>query len=343
LKEQLASPAIDIANSLLSLLCEQARDEGGSEAEEFCGRIRGYQMRLYESPILDAPTARECIDDCVTYFGRLRTVTQIRTAEFNELIELLKLALTEVTADNHTFHDRLFQTSDNFKRLGNLEDIREIKAQLTRLVRELRQVVIDKQQQEERIAADFSRRVRDLEVKLELARREALTDPLTRIANRAAFDRTAKAWITQKKAFVVVMLDIDYFKSINDGHGHHVGDGALLCAAQWLGEKLRKKDLLARYGGDEFALLIEGISLPQAGRRFSDLIAEFSEKAYTYSDGDQQRTVKFTMSCGVAEFTNGDTLATLTQRADEALYEAKKSRNRACTKPRSVFSGIFEW
>jgi diguanylate cyclase len=276
-------------------------------------------MRLYESPILDAPTARECIDDCVTYFGRLRTVTQIRTAEFNELIELLKLALTEVTADNHTFHDRLFQTSDNFKRLGNLEDIREIKAQLTRLVRELRQVVIDKQQQEERIAADFSRRVRDLEVKLELARREALTDPLTRIANRAAFDRTAKAWITQKKAFVV------------------------LCAAQWLGEKLRKKDLLARYGGDEFALLIEGISLPQAGRRFSDLIAEFSEKAYTYSDGDQQRTVKFTMSCGVAEFTNGDTLATLTQRADEALYEAKKSRNRACTKPRSVFSGIFEW
>jgi PleD family two-component response regulator len=49
------------------------------------------------------------------------------------------------------------------------------------------------------------------------------------------------------------------------------------------------------------------------------------------------------MSCGVAEFTNGDTLATLTQRADEALYEAKKSRNRACTKPRSVFSGIFEW
>jgi diguanylate cyclase len=342
LKENVTIPLAEVASALLSLLSEQARDEGGPETEEFCTRIRAYQLHLYESPILEPQTARECIDDCVTYFGRLRTISQIRTAEFNELIELLKEALTEITSDNHTFHERLFENSDNLKRLSNIEDIRELKTQLAKLVRDLRQVVLDKQQQEELLAADFSRRVRDLELKLELARREALTDPLTKIANRAAFDRSLKAWTMEKKSFVVGMIDIDHFKTINDTHGHHVGDGALVCAAQWLGEKLRKKDLLARFGGDEFALLLEGISLPQAGRRFSELLTEFSEKSYLYGVGDEQRTVKFTMSCGLAEFTSGDTVMTLMQRADEALYEAKRSRNRAGTKPRSVFSGIFQ-
>jgi len=343
LKEHVTNPVADVANTLLSLLCDQARDEGGPETDEFCTRVRSYQLRLYESVVLEPQTARECIDDCVTYFGRLRTVALIRTAEFNELIDLLKAALTEITSDNHNFHDRLFRTSDSFKSLTALEDVREIKSQLSRLVREFRQVVIDKQQDEERIAADFSRRVRDLEAKLELARREALTDPLTKIANRAAFDRTLKAWTSQKKSFVVGMIDIDHFKAINDAHGHNVGDSALVCAAQWLGEKLRKKDLLARFGGDEFGLLLEGISLPQAGRRFSELLTEFSEKSYLYGTGEDQKTVKFTMSCGLTEYITGDTLMTVLQRADEALYEAKRSRNRACTKPRSVFSGIFKW
>ena len=343
MKEHLTNPVADVANTLLSLLCDQARDEGGPETEEFCSKMRSFQLRLYESPVLEPQVARECIDDCVTYFGRLRTITQIRTAEFNELIDLLKQALSEITGDNHNFHDRLFRSSDSFKSLTNLEDVREIKSQLSKLVRELRQVVIDKQQEEERLAADFSRRIRDLESKLELARREALTDPLTKIANRAAFDRTLKAWTAQKKAFVLGMIDIDHFKVINDTHGHNVGDSALVCAAQWLTDKLRKKDVLARFGGDEFALLLEGISLPQAGRRFSELLTEFSEKSYIYGSGDEQKTVKFTMSCGLTEYITGDTLTTVLQRADEALYEAKRSRNRACTKPRSVFSGIFQW
>jgi len=334
--------ASEVASELLSLIADQAEDEGGPEAKEFCTRVRQYQLRLVESGTLQTEAAQDCIRDCASHFGHLRKVSRTRTAEFNELIELLKQALSQVSTDNETFHERVFESTDNFKRLVNLDDVREIKSHLVKLVRDLRQIVIDKQEEEKRKGIEFSKRVRDLEVKLEAARRDALTDPLTGIPNRAAFDRTLSVWIDQKKIFVLAMVDVDHFKTINDTHGHDVGDSALQQATQWLSGKLRQKDLLARVGGDEFAILIEGISLSQAGKRFSDLIAEFGERTYTYTVGDQKRTVKFTLSCGVAEFGAGDAPASLMQRADQALYEAKRDRNRACTKARSAFSGVFQ-
>jgi diguanylate cyclase len=334
--------ASEIASELLSLIADQAQEEGGSEAREFCDRIRNYQLHLVESGTLQPDAAQNCIRDCASHFGQLRKESRSRTAEFNELIELLKQALDQVSTDNEAFHERVFESTDNFKRLANVDDVREIKSQLVKLVRDLRQIVIDRQDEEKRKNVEFSKRVRELEVKLEAARRDALTDPLTGIPNRAAFDRTITAWVDQKKVFVVAMVDVDHFKTINDDHGHDVGDSALQQAAQWLSGKLRQKDLLARFGGDEFAILIEGISLTQAGRRFSDLITEFGQRSYSYTAGDQKRTVKFTLSCGVAEFGGGDTPGTLMQRADQALYDAKKDRNRACTKARSAFSGLFQ-
>jgi diguanylate cyclase len=337
----LTNPAIEIANALLSLICEQAKEEAGPDAQEFCKRVRGYQDRLYQPEGFTEKSGHECIDDCTQYFKRLSSNARIRTAEFDELIVVLKEALTQVTSDNQNFHDCIYESSDNFKRLVNLDDIREIKSQLVRLVRELRQAVLEKQQQEELKSADISKRVRELEIKLESARREALTDPVTGVANRASFERTFNSWIQNNKAFVMGMIDIDYFKAINDTHGHQVGDGALVCVARWLGKKLRPRDVLARYGGDEFVVLIEGISLPQAGRRFSDLLIEFADQSYVYTQGQQERNVKFTLSCGLAEFSSGDTLATLIRRADQALYEAKTTRNRACTRARTFLSGVF--
>jgi len=335
------NPAIEIASALLSLICDQAKEEAGPDAENFCKRVLGYQHQLFEPEGLTLQAGHECIDECTQYFASLRANARIRTAEFDELIVILKEALTQVTTDNQTFNERIYESSDNFKRLVSLDDIREIKSQLVRLVRELRQVILEKQQQEELKSGDITKRVRDLEIKLESARREALTDPVTGIANRASFERSVTAWVQQKKSFVMGIIDIDNFKDINDTHGHQVGDGALVCTARWLGERLRPKDVFARYGGDEFVVLVEGVGLSQAGRRFSELIGEFADQSYSYTQGDQQRTVKFTLSCGLAEFGSPDTLATVTRRADEALYEAKTTRNRACTKARPFLSGVF--
>ena len=326
-----------VADALLTLICDQAKEEGGPQAEEFCRRIRGYQLAMYESGTLDENAAQDCISECSAHFGRLHSLT----GEFSKFIGLLKDSLTQRSEDHQAFHNRLFESSDNFKRLANLEDMREVRDHLVKLVRDLRQTVIDQQQQEEKRNADFAKRMQEVEAKLEIAKREAQTDPLTGIPNRAAFDRTIKMWVENKKNFVCGMIDLDHFKSINDTHGHKIGDSALICAAQWIRGNVRQDSFFARLGGDEFAVLLDNINLGEAVKRFSDLLAEFSSRSYTCSNGTEERTVKFTMSCGLAEFAPGDTPDTLIQRADEALHDAKKHRNRACTKRRPIFSGIF--
>ena len=327
-----------VADALLTLICDLAKQEGGAHAEEFCRRIRGYQLAMYESGTLDETAAQECIDECAAQFGRLQSLT----GEFSQFIGLLKESLTQRSEDSNAFHNRIFERSDDFKRLANLEDIREVRDHLVKLVRDLRQTVIDQQQQEEKRNAEFSKRMQELEAKLEVAKREAQTDPLTGIPNRAAFDRMMKTWIENKKTFVVGMIDLDHFKSINDTHGHKVGDSALICAAQWIKGNVRQDSFFARLGGDEFAVLLDNINLGEAVKRFSDLLAEFSSRSYVCSNGTEERTVKFTMSCGLAEFTQGDTADSVIQRADEGLRDAKKHRNKACTRRKPLFSGIFQ-
>jgi diguanylate cyclase (GGDEF)-like protein len=334
-------PAAQVADGLLNLICDQAKEEGGPDSEKFCHRIRGYQMALYESGAIEEALAQECISECAKYIGHLRNLTQAWTGEFTQFIGLLKDTLTERAGDHQTFHDRLVESSDNFKRLANLEDIREMRDHLIKLARDLRQTVIDQQDEEQRRNADFSKRVQELESKLEIARREALTDPLTGIPNRAAFDRTFRQWMEQKGAFIVGMLDLDHFKSINDTHGHRIGDSALIFASQWIRGNVHQNNFFARLGGDEFAVLLSDVSLADAAKTFTDLLAEFANRSYTCSNGSEERTIKFTMSCGLAEFGSGDTAATVLQRADEALQEAKKQRNRACTKRRSLLAGMF--
>src|SRR5262245_51813317 len=198
--------AAQVADALLTLICDQAKEEGGPHAEDFCRKIRGYQLDMYESGTLDEAAAQDCIKECATHLGRMQSLS----GEFSQFIGLLKESLTQRSEDSQTFHNRIFESSDNFKRLANLEDIQEVKDHLVKLVRDLRQSVIDQQQQEEKRNADFSKRVKDLESKLEVARHEALTDPLTGVPNRAAFDRTIAIWIQNKKNFVVGMIDLDH-------------------------------------------------------------------------------------------------------------------------------------
>jgi diguanylate cyclase (GGDEF)-like protein len=340
-KHKFTNTLASLIDGLLSLLDEQFVQDGISGAEEFRSALRTYREKLSEAGTLDEYTAAACVDECESYFQRARAYVLGRDAEINELIELLRTALIQLTGESNAFHERIFASSDRFKRLSRLEDIRQLKEQIANEVRDLRQTVLEKQQHDEENYAKLSKRILTLQSRLQLAREEALKDPLTHIANRGGFDRAIHSWVDQRKPFVLAMMDVDHFKQINDTHGHRVGDGVLLCAAQWLGENLRNTDFLARFGGDEFAVLLSNTDLKLAERRFTSTLAQLASRSYIYPNGSEKRTVKFTMSCGLAELGSGDTVEKLIQKADEALYEAKKKRNRVCMKRPSVFGSLF--
>jgi len=156
----------------------------------------------------------------------------------------------------------------------------------------------------------------------------AVTDPLTGASNRreleGRFDRAVSRHRRGRGIFSLVLLDLDGFKSVNDQSGHLQGDEILAGVVHEVRGTLRPDDLLARWGGDEFVILAQG-DLGEVA-----VLADRARKAVADAAlSGEGAEGKVTVSCGVAEYREGDSLDTLTARADAAVYRAKAlGRNR---------------
>ncbi|MGO8751702.1 MAG: GGDEF domain-containing protein [Thermoguttaceae bacterium] len=176
---------------------------------------------------------------------------------------------------------------------------------------------------------DAEEKLQDQGKQVESWMTEARTDPLTRLPNRRAFDsalaRHIALWQRTAAAFSVMIVDADQFKTINDRHGHPIGDLVLRGMAEVLERTLRKADVIARIGGEEFAVI-----LANAVRADACLAAEHCRTAVeSYDFRRDDLNPHPTISLGVAFMQASDTAASITERADEALYAAKQAgRNR---------------
>lgn len=162
-------------------------------------------------------------------------------------------------------------------------------------------------------------------------RREARTDTLTTVANRKAFDEKlhllTAGWKRDVQPFVLILIDLDYFKRINDSHGHQAGDRVLGKVGQWLKEWVREGDFIGRYGGDEFAILLPRTELAVGLDIAETIRSRTAERASRVALRSEQVSVSF--SIGVAAPRAGDTLESILDRADAALYRSKRlGRNR---------------
>lgn len=159
---------------------------------------------------------------------------------------------------------------------------------------------------------------------------DASTDSLTGLANRRAFDRALNAELTGiqngKVAGCLAMFDIDHFKSVNDRYGHATGDDVLKGFAEILKRALREADTVARFGGEEFVVIIKGADITNAHATCERIRATFAGSACQAEDG---RVVRATVSAGIAQLAAGSTVDELLAAADAALYRAKTAgRNR---------------
>lgn len=253
--------------------------------------------------------------------------------EIEKLQEVLAQKADEALAQNKAFGDLLKTERAALQQANSVNDINEMKQILIGGTEEL---LAGQKDMDEKLRSSFeylqviksdSERLHD---ELNKVRQLSLTDENTGLPNRRAFMRRLEDEIQRVKKYgmplILALIDLDFFKEINDQYGHPGGDAVL----NWYAEKalpmFRRSDMVARFGGEEFAVLFPATTGDGAGRAIAKL-RQFVTGQTVHNDGDTIRVPTF--SAGLAGFHSDDTETTLIKRADQALYRAKSSgRNR---------------
>lgn len=249
--------------------------------------------------------------------------------DVNSIVSNVKEATSKYSSSLEQVHEKLAGTMSK-------EEIDMV----VRNIMEGTQGMIQQNQVLEEQLNKSSQAMKDMQRDLEQVRKEALTDSLTNLANRKAFDaeirRIAKEAESAGTAFCLIMLDIDHFKSFNDNYGHQVGDQVLRLVARTLIEGVKGRDIAARFGGEEFSLI-----LPETNTQGALKVADYLRKAVAGKEVINRNTGgklgRITMSGGVAQYLPGESVESLIERADAALYSAKHNgRNQIAVAPAGV-------
>lgn len=160
--------------------------------------------------------------------------------------------------------------------------------------------------------------------------RLSLIDPLTKIPNRLAYEKRMeeelKRWLRFKQPTCIAAWDVDHFKRINDTFGHSAGDRVLRAIAECLANRIRGTDFLARFGGEEFVMILCGTKLDDAVRVIDELRIAIANLKLHF----RGTPLAVTISCGITALTTGDAEGGAFERADKALYQAKERGRNCC-------------
>jgi diguanylate cyclase (GGDEF)-like protein len=293
------------------------------------------------SPASLADRCVTALEACRQFIARSDATESARRRQMVELVELVRDAMTTLTGETAAFDAGLTASAARFDAVLALDNLTQIKVQLTREVGELKRLTEERQTAWTATLNGFSSRITQLEHQLADSEQQATSDPLTGLANRGVFDRTLKELAGKASShFVLALADVDDFKNVNDTHGHLAGDEVLNLVATCLRSAFRNEDVVARHGGDEFAVLIKDMTLFQAETRMCGALDSIAANRPSSEAG---APIVFTLSVGLAEFSPGDTTRSILQRADEGLYEAKRSgKNRVVKREQAYLKEVLK-
>ena len=293
------------------------------------GQITGIQDVL-SGPLSHSAliNATRSMKDVIYKQGKLKhSLTQAKVTVKKMMITFID-RLSAVAATTGDYHEKIDQYSHKIslaQTIGELNKILEDVMRETRITQtealrsrdEIINVQLDAQQAQEHIKTLESK----LEQMSELVREDQLTGSLNRRGLDEVFEREIARSDRRKTPLCIAMLDLDNFKQLNDGLGHIAGDGALIHLVNIIKDTLRTVDVVARFGGEEFLIVLPDTSIEYASQTVSRLQKALVNKPFTYNG----TTVLMTFSAGVALRQSGEDQAQLIKRADDALYDAKHS------------------
>jgi len=244
--------------------------------------------------------------------------------DLREVIWVFVRNFTESFSTEEATDERLQAQLARLERLVDASDVAQLKREVLDTVGTLTQALGERRARQRAQMATLGETVRALGDELASARRDGETDPLTRLFNRKALDAYVEESVRMFGAFrqdtCLLLIDVDQFKTINDAWGHPAGDDVLRQVADALARVfMRKSDFVARYGGDEFAVVLREAALGDAARLAERVLSRM--RVLRIPAGDRQ--IGVTVSIGAAALGREDDAKRWFERADRGLYAAK--------------------
>jgi diguanylate cyclase len=326
---------VEFGQALLTLLQQYRWEIEEIKSQQFIQKVEEWKAGLgtVNQPQALADYRLSVYEKSSEYLKKEKNYLVEREAELKNMVTLLSEAVSTVVSDNGAYHQEVLQCAQGLSQISQLEDIKKIRLLLAKEIEQLKEVVKQKLSHDRQHQEQLSQYVEALQSKLQSAVNRSLKDPLTGLYNRQGWDQELvnachTASVT-KVPFALALLDIDNFKQVNDKYGHQVGDLILIKVAKEFRESFRSDDYLARYGGDEFAFILETPSLEKAQKRLERLCKDLSKPTYQCVIDKTEFYLRISLSCGVGIYRESDTPETLLRRSDQALYLAKQTgKNR---------------
>jgi len=315
---------------------------------------RKWEKGLSENEIIPA------IEDIAELVVEIRLRIEREKNEFQEFLRVVTDRLQDLDAhiqDDVKLHEKIFSDSSQFsddvdgqvnsirENVDNAVELQALKSSISEQLLVMEKHVDNYRAKEASHKNEMQQRVEllagkvtqletessDLREQILEEKELAMRDALTKIPNRLALDDRLNTeysrWKRYKSPLVLVVWDVDDFKKINDTYGHNAGDKVLVTIATLLNDQIRETDFMARFGGEEFVLLLPETNLENAVPVIEKLRESVADCQFHHGDA----AVTITVSAGVTMFKQGDTIESAFERADKFLYKAKSS-GKNCSK-----------
>lgn len=246
------------------------------------------------------------------------------TVDLAQVMKTLAETATVLQRRTNERENRFMGVASDLQTAAELEDASELRDRICVQIRHITSLVEEMKAENQQIVAELEQEMQLYRRKLDEAEMQANRDTLTGLANRRVLQSRIEELIQSGLSFSLLLLDLNRFKSVNDKYGHLAGDELLKLFAARLRRQLRAEDTAARWGGDEFVVVLP-CRLPDALAR-SRLLESSLRGQYSLEIGDSSLRIQVGVSIGVAEHRKGEGADQLLARADQLLYHTKANR-----------------
>lgn len=261
--------------------------------------------------------------------GRLSDHLKAQADEVREILVALARTAESVGSRDQGYASRFKEVTTSLSSIANLDDLTEIRSSLVKQASELKTSVDQMTRDNHELVAQLRAEVSIYEIKLRTVEQLSLRDELTRVANRRSIEERIRWAIESKQSFCVVMFDLNGFKQVNDKYGHLAGDDLLKQFAVELQTNTRSGDVVGRWGGDEFIVVLASDMVGTSAH--IDRIRKWVFGKYTLQlgKGDENPSIQVDASIGIAEWKSGKTLQDMIAEADTGMYQDKKRSRKS--------------